>query len=479
MRKQASAIVKTTYCAITVGIILVSGCRGDDDDDAIANDDVVDDDSADDDDTEVTEGWLDIASGKYNTCGIHEDDSLECFGYTDTEVVEPPEGEFIAVSCGTDHCIALDANGEAVSWGCYGEVWQDWCQNPDGPFVQVDAGHRVSCGLRSDGSAECWGNDEMEACDPLGEVVTKIDAYSDLTVGLREDGTILEWGPGFVEPNQYLTGNYKDVSIGGRATCVIKMDDSGECFGEVGMNGTFGDGAYQTVSTNDNQLCALTVDGGLFCPREYEDGIEMPTGTFQKVLAGFNYSCALSVEGSFKCFGGDEYGQSTFGTTHLWGGEVEPPPDSGTVCEENEPNDVEFYESPPWEEANDCEEMTSGLGQADSINGVLDTVVGGWEDGDTDSFRFVTSEEGFLLGSLEWSSAYTDLDWLLYCYYGDETNPWNWYSLAENYETAGGDKPAQGRSLLTLAAGTECAVVVTARYGDDMTEYTMKLWTES
>ena len=67
--------------------------------------------------TTIQRVWLDIAAGWYNKCGIHEDGSLECFGYTDTGIVNAPDGEYIAVSCGNDHCIALDTEGEAVSWG--------------------------------------------------------------------------------------------------------------------------------------------------------------------------------------------------------------------------------------------------------------------------------------------------------------------------------------------------------------------------
>jgi len=458
-------------------MILIVSCSGGKDDDDVADDDAMDDDSTDDDDSTTPEIWVDIAAGRSNTCGIHEDGSLECFGYTDTGIVDAPEGEFVAVSCGINHCIALDADGEAVSWGCYNEE-KEWCQNPEGPFVQVDAGAGVSCGLRPDGSAECWGNEGMEASDPVGEVATKIDAHGDLAVGLREDGTLLEWGPDYDGPNEYFPGNYKDISIGQQATCVIKLDDSFMCHGYVGMGWTDEDGSYRAISTNDNQICAITTDGEMVCRREYEDGIPMPSGTFQKVLASYDYSCAHSDEGWMECWGGDEYKQSTFGSTHLYGGEVDPPPDSGAVCEETEPNDVNIEERPPWEEANDCQEMTSGIGQADSLHGVIETMGEQWDEGDIDGYYFVTSEEGYLVGSLEWGSAYTDLDWMLYCYYGDNINPWEFWLVVDSAVTAGYKRPAQAYSIVPLQAGTECYVWIAGCSEDDMTEYTMWIWTE-
>jgi len=347
-----------------------------------------------------------------------------------------------------------------------------------GSFVQVDAGDGVSCGLRPDGAAECWGSEEMEACDPVGEALTKIDAYDDIAVGLREDGTLVEWGPDYEESNEHLPGNYKDVSLGSHVMCVVKMDDSLEFNGSMLMNFTEEEGDYLVVSTNDDKICAITADSEVVCVREYEDGIQMPTGSFQKVIASNDYSCAHSIEGWMECWGGDGYGQSTFGNTHLWDGEVEPPPDSGNACEESEPNDVEYGEYPPWEEANDCAEMANGFDQADSIHGIIETIGEDWEGGETDTFRFVTSVGGSLVGSLEWESAYTDLDWLLYCYYGDDYNPWGWYALMETSDTAGWDKPTQGRSIITLPAGIECYAWIVGYRGDDLTAYTLRLWTE-
>src|SRR5262245_8220316 len=70
----------------------------------------------------------------------------------------PAGNDFIAVSSGHDHLVALRSDGSLVSWGhdAFGQV----SHTPTGTgFLAVSAGGSTSTALRSDGSLVSWGDD--------------------------------------------------------------------------------------------------------------------------------------------------------------------------------------------------------------------------------------------------------------------------------------------------------------------------------
>ncbi|MCY4101874.1 MAG: RCC1 domain-containing protein, partial [bacterium] len=72
-----------------------------------------------------------------------------------------PDGTYTAITAGSLHTCALDADGAVTCWGSN----TDWLRGPTGAtdapgghFTAISAGGASSCGVRADGGVECWGD---------------------------------------------------------------------------------------------------------------------------------------------------------------------------------------------------------------------------------------------------------------------------------------------------------------------------------
>jgi alpha-tubulin suppressor-like RCC1 family protein len=115
----------------------------------------------------------------------------------------------VAVAGGSDHSLALRADGTVVGWGFnyYGAA--TGVPTPSFPFfgagvvaragnnvVAIAAGERHSIALRADGTVVGWGNNDYGQTNrpPEATNVVAIAAGYNHNVALRADGTIVSWG---------------------------------------------------------------------------------------------------------------------------------------------------------------------------------------------------------------------------------------------------------------------------------------------
>jgi hypothetical protein len=100
-----------------------------------------------------------------------------------------------AISAGTQHNLALKADGTVVAWG-----WNDVGQTnvPAGlsNVVAIAAGGMHSLALKSDGTVVGWGYGNDGQCTPPADLTNAmaIAAGWRHSVALREDGTVVGWG---------------------------------------------------------------------------------------------------------------------------------------------------------------------------------------------------------------------------------------------------------------------------------------------
>ncbi len=128
--------------------------------------------------------------------------SLEVWGYdTNGQVSNAPAGnDFVAISAGDKHSVALRSDGSLVAWGSNYDpsdsIYYGQSVAPAGSdFIAVSAGDYHNLALRSDGSLAAWGCTNEGRCDvPTGNDFVAISAGGGHGMALRSDGTIEVWG---------------------------------------------------------------------------------------------------------------------------------------------------------------------------------------------------------------------------------------------------------------------------------------------
>lgn len=101
--------------------------------------------------------FLDISAGSVHTCGIRDDQTVECWGAGRTPYRADPSDDFQRRD---PHCDPYDP------FGC------NQSMAPPGRFQKVSAGGSHTCALRLDGRVVCWGtNNHGQASPPSSEKI--------------------------------------------------------------------------------------------------------------------------------------------------------------------------------------------------------------------------------------------------------------------------------------------------------------------
>ncbi len=159
--------------------------------------------------------------------------------------------------------------------------------------------------------------------------------------------------------------------------------------------------------------------------------------------------------------------------------DIMKPPLFGISFTDEEPNDCDLSGNPgTWDE---CAQVLDGCisagGAVDRINGTFETIEAAWPPaGDNDTYYIVVNEAGRMNAELDWETEGADMDLQVYCYFGDEYNPYGWYSFM--LDTADTTKPEVGASYdwIVIPVGTECYAWAAGYEGPAGEPYTLKLW---
>ncbi|MDA9860540.1 Ig-like domain-containing protein [Planctomycetota bacterium] len=208
---QATA---TVFVDVVDGGILTSWGR--DDDDQVT-------------DTPTGNDFIHISGGEYHSVALKSDGSLVSWGLNSSnQVTDTPSGnDFIQISGGYRHSVALKSDGSLVSWGL--NASNQVTDTPSGnDFAQVAGGAYHSVALRSDGSLVSWGRDNYNQVTdtPPGLGFAQVSAGYGHSVAVRLDGTLVSWGwdgQGQVADNP--SGNdFTQVSAGGQHSAALRLD---------------------------------------------------------------------------------------------------------------------------------------------------------------------------------------------------------------------------------------------------------------
>jgi len=235
-----------------------------------------------------------VSSGKYHTCAILDDASLQCWGRNNKgqlgfvgEVSSniPNEVNFgslypVQISAGGSHnCVILN-DASLQCWGdnSNGQLGDGTDVDKSTPIsvnfglkkvLAVSTGSSHTCALLDDRSLECWGSNEF---GQLGDG-SNVDVYVPSTV--------------------VLGGSAVAVSSGNGHTCSLLSDKTLKCWGD-NTYGQLGDG------TQVSQWSPLVIESDI-----------------SSIDSGSNHNCLIDINQILKCWGNNNMGQVGDGTTGM------------------------------------------------------------------------------------------------------------------------------------------------------------------
>ena len=280
-------------------------------------------------------GWLEVATGFFQSCGITADGKLWCWGADDLgqlgdgisgggkniPTLITSDASWKTVAGGSDHTCGIKTDGTLWCWGKndsgqLGIGTKDESQtlpahvSGRSGWVSVSAGCAHTCGIQTDGTLWCWGRNDsgqlgIEAGDAEQKLPAQVTNGNDWasvstgcshTCGIKNDSTLWCWGNNYSgqlgngtwssEKTPVSVGpNFSLVSGGNVHTCGILKDESLACWGE-NENGQLGDGS------GNNQNTPIQIETG-----------------FATVAAGSSHTCGATKNGNLCCWGNNEYGQ--------------------------------------------------------------------------------------------------------------------------------------------------------------------------
>lgn len=289
-----------------------------------------------------------IAAGGHNTCALHGDGSISCWGNNESRQLGDSElSDSFTVNEDTDYQYEFVFSASPVKIGGIDDA------------VDVDIGRSHICAVHEDGTISCWGHISLNlfggsSAEPIKaegiEDVIAVTTGESHTCVLHKAGTVSCWGGGSTSdvPESLLEGVTNAISIdaGFSHTCALRNDMTVLCWGDNG-SGQLGNGEKYFgpddfgmyfnelvqvvgitdavgIATGGELSCAIHQDGTVSCWGRNWHG-EIGNGTTDNysntpgqvknitnataVSAGNGHACALHDDATISCWGANEIGQ--------------------------------------------------------------------------------------------------------------------------------------------------------------------------
>jgi alpha-tubulin suppressor-like RCC1 family protein len=206
----------------------------------------------------------------------------------------PLGGEWISVSSGSNHTVAVRADGTLWAWGSGflgNGVHTEWQDLPiqigtDTNWQSVYAGYNHTHGIRADGTLWSWGESSLEP-EQVGEDGDWESVGNDFA--LKENGTLWTLNP----LAQFGTDTWTDISNGGEHIVGIKTDGSLWAWGDA----TYGRLGVGSLAPGE--------------PNYYPDPLRVGAATddWLDVSAGLEHTLGIRADGTLWSWGRNDYGQ--------------------------------------------------------------------------------------------------------------------------------------------------------------------------
>jgi alpha-tubulin suppressor-like RCC1 family protein len=197
----------------------------------------------------------------------------------------------------TLHCWGLNNRGQ-LGYGNTNDFGDDPGETPNVKAVaindvaQIQLGSRFTCVLTASKKVRCWG-------------IKFFNGYNTEDIGDDE----LPATAGFVN----VGADVKQLSLGGKHTCVLRTDDKIKCWG-AGDFGQLGYGNTNTIGDNEPLTDVDTV----------QVNTDITQGKVVKIFSGGKHNCVLFETGNIKCWGENTFGQLGYGDKKIIGDDEFP-----------------------------------------------------------------------------------------------------------------------------------------------------------
>ena len=111
-------------------------------------------------------------------CCVLVEGVAHCWGSNDRGESSPPDHIFKSITAGSNYTCGLFEDNTVECWGAIEG-------GPEGEFIQIDAGYSFVCGLKSDDTAECWGinfADHTSGSNVVAQLVVGLYSVCTLTI---------------------------------------------------------------------------------------------------------------------------------------------------------------------------------------------------------------------------------------------------------------------------------------------------------
>jgi hypothetical protein len=247
--------------------------------------------------------YVAITAGMYHSLALRFDGSIVAWGdNTAGQCNAPADNSFTAVAAGAYHNIAIRNDGSLAAWG---DNTYRQCDTPkNGKFTAVASGAYHNIALTADGTLAAWGDNTYGQCNlPTGSNFAKIACGEYHSKAIRKDGSAVVWGWNNYHQNYTPPRNFdfKAISVGASLTVAINADGSlaawgwngkGQCDVPRGNN-------FITIAGHwDHNLALKTADHPLPGSSRYGLKISPTSQNFVAVLKDNGYDLAFKSDGT-------------------------------------------------------------------------------------------------------------------------------------------------------------------------------------